>query len=88
MTNTFLYEGRLSGIPISGDERIQIKIEGKLKHIGLFKTVEEASAAYQAAKDLHGEFYATLFETGVSFGNLSNTEILSAMMSTIDCGTP
>ena len=38
----------------------QIGIDGKLRHLGLFATAEEAGRAYdQAARDLHGPF-ATL----------------------------
>lgn len=35
-----------------------ICLRGKNKYLGLFSTIEEASAAYQsAAKDYHGEFF-------------------------------
>lgn len=38
--------------------RAQIRRNGKNIYLGLFKTVEEASAAYtKAAKEVHGEFY-------------------------------
>lgn len=37
-----------------------IKIDGELKHIGLFATIDEAAAAYAAAAKLHrGEFART-----------------------------
>ena len=36
----------------------KISINGKLKHLGLFETAEEASKVYEAkAKVIHGEFY-------------------------------
>ena len=36
----------------------RIKIDGKLKYLGLFDSKEEASDAYKrAAKELHGEYY-------------------------------
>ena len=35
-----------------------ININGKLKHLGYFKTAEEASQVYEAkAREIHGEFY-------------------------------
>jgi hypothetical protein len=35
----------------------QLVVDGKIKHIGVFKTVEEAQAAYQeAVKKYHGKF--------------------------------
>ena len=38
--------------------RALININGKLKHLGLFETAEEASVAYEAkAKEIHKEFY-------------------------------
>ena len=38
--------------------RARININGKLKHLGLFESAEEASKAYEAkAKELHKEFY-------------------------------
>ena len=38
--------------------RAQININGKLKHLGYFKTAEEASQVYEAkAREIHGEFY-------------------------------
>ena len=38
--------------------RAQIRINGKLKHLGYFKTAEEASRAYEEkAKEIHGNFY-------------------------------
>lgn len=41
----------------TGKYRAQIRIKGKSKHIGLFRTAEEAHAAYIAeAKVLYGEF--------------------------------
>lgn len=40
-----------------GKYRASIKLNGRSKHLGMFKTVEEASAAYQkAAKELFGEY--------------------------------
>ena len=36
----------------------QININGKRKHLGLFKTAEEASQVYEAkAREIHGNFY-------------------------------
>ena len=36
----------------------KIRINNKLKHLGYFKTAEEASKAYEAkAEELHGEFF-------------------------------
>jgi hypothetical protein len=36
----------------------QIRTDGKLKHLGLFKTAEKASKVYEAkAKEIHGQFY-------------------------------
>jgi len=36
----------------------EIRINGKITHLGTFDTIEEASEAYQTkAKELHGEFY-------------------------------
>ena len=36
----------------------KIKINDKLKHLGYFKTAEEASRAYDAkAEEIHGEFF-------------------------------
>ena len=36
----------------------KISINGKLKHLGLFETAEEASRAYETkAKEIHGNFY-------------------------------
>jgi len=38
--------------------RANIRVAGKLRHLGYFDTEEEASEAYQAAaRELHGEFY-------------------------------
>ena len=38
--------------------KASIKINGKYKHLGLFKTALEASVVYEeAAKTIHGEFY-------------------------------
>ena len=38
--------------------RAQININGKKKHLGLFKTAENASQVYEAkAKEIHKEFY-------------------------------
>ena len=38
--------------------RAMISINGKLKHLGLFETAEEASKVYEAkAKEIHGDFY-------------------------------
>ena len=43
---------------ITGKWVAKINISGKLKHIGYFKTLEEASQAYESyAKQHHGEFY-------------------------------
>jgi len=40
-----------------GKYRAEIRKDGKRKYLGMFKTVEEASAAYQkAAKELFGEY--------------------------------
>ena len=50
----------------------RIYMNGKRHYLGYFKTVEEASAAYQAkAKEIHGEFAHHLdahLETGASHG--------------------
>ena len=41
-----------------GRYRAQIKAPGIVRHLGVFDTIEEASAAYEAAaRELHGEFY-------------------------------
>ena len=38
--------------------KANIMINGKKKHLGLFKSTEDASQAYEAkAKEIHGEFY-------------------------------
>ena len=38
--------------------QVKIRINGKLKHLGYFKNVEDASKAYEAkAREIHGEFY-------------------------------
>ena len=40
-----------------GKYKASIKLNGRSRHLGMFKTVEEASAAYQkAAKELFGEY--------------------------------
>ena len=42
----------------SNKYRTQIRINGKIKHLGLFKSAEEASRAYEAkAEEIHKEFY-------------------------------
>ena len=45
---------------IKGNQKYvaRIKINGKNKHLGCFKTAEDASKVYEEkAKELHGEFY-------------------------------
>jgi len=42
----------------SNKYRAQIRINGKIKHLGYFETAEEASKVYEAkAKEIHKEFY-------------------------------
>ena len=42
----------------SNKYKAYIRINGKEKHLGYFKSAEEASRAYDAkAKELHGEFF-------------------------------
>ena len=57
MNNTSGYKGVSFNKP-SNKYLARININGKLKHLGLFETAEEASVAYEAkAKEIHGEFY-------------------------------
>lgn len=57
--NTSGYKG-VSYHKNSGKFTAQIKRYGKMKHLGYFKTAEEASAAYKsAAERLFGEYRAT-----------------------------
>lgn len=46
------------GVSRSGDKwRAQIRVGGRLKHLGIFKTKIEAAAAYErASAQFHGEF--------------------------------
>jgi hypothetical protein len=53
---------KVSGLPTgvynhkqTGKFRAAIKVEGKNKHLGLFKTIEEAEFAYKEAKSLIGK---------------------------------
>jgi len=43
---------------VHGKYYARIRVNGKLKHLGCFRTPEEAAAVYEkAAKELHGEFF-------------------------------
>ena len=56
-TNTSGYRG-VVWHPQTEKWRTRITVHGIVRHIGLFYSAEEASAAYEAAaKRLHGEFY-------------------------------
>ena len=56
-SNTSGFKGVSFNKPLN-KYQARININGKLKHIGLFLTPEEASEAYEAkAKEYHGEFY-------------------------------
>ena len=57
MNNTSGYKGVSFNKP-SNKYLARININGKLKHLGLFETAEEASRCYEAkAKVIHKEFY-------------------------------
>ena len=56
-TNTTGFKGVTFYKPLN-KYKASIRINGKEKHLGYFKSAEEASRAYDAkAKELHGEFY-------------------------------
>ena len=57
ITNTSGFKGVTFNKP-SNKYQANIRINGKKKHLGLFKSAEEASKAYEAkAKEIHGEFF-------------------------------